>query len=171
MSVITTKKPFEEVVSKIESGKNLSTLVVGCDKCAKISKTGGTEETLEMIRLLKERGIKVFEKNGLPYALEDGLCDPKAVSKWASNLSESDTNSLQLLVLSCGAGLKCLRDNLKKVRIIAGLNTLGPGVKGELACLSCGDCTFGDEGCRMTKIVEIQSNYLSKSYKESRSKE
>jgi hypothetical protein len=50
MSVMTAKKPFEGVLSKVEAGENLFTLVVGCNKCAKISKTGGTEATLEMIK-------------------------------------------------------------------------------------------------------------------------
>lgn len=40
MSVITTKKDFEEVLLKNSEKKELKTLVVGCNKCAKISKTG-----------------------------------------------------------------------------------------------------------------------------------
>lgn len=164
MSVITTKKDFEEVLLKISEKKELKTLVVGCNKCAKISKTGGIDETVEMNSLLKSKGIQLFEKEGLSYALDDGLCDPKAVSKWCEQIPDSDLDSLQILVLSCGAGLKCMRDNLPKTRIIPGLNTLGPGVKGELACLSCGDCSFGEEGCRMIKITSIKTSYLQKSY-------
>lgn len=70
--------------------------------------------------LLKSKGIQLFEKEGLFYALDDGLCEPKAVSKWCEQIPDSDLDSLQILVLSCGAGLKCMKDNLPKTRIIPG---------------------------------------------------
>jgi hypothetical protein len=57
----------------------------------------------------------------------------------------------QILVLSCGAGLKCVRDTLPGVRIVPGLDTLGPGVKAELACLACGRCEFAEGGCKMLR--------------------
>lgn len=165
MSVITVKKPFDEVLAKIKKNGDLRTLVIGCDKCARISQTGGTDEVKKMKNLLSQNGVALYEKKGLKEALEEGLCDPEAVSVYLRAIDRRDLSGIQLLILSCGAGLKCVKDNFPQTKIIPGLNTLGPGVKGELACLSCGDCSFDDEGCRMTKITKIQFEALSKSYR------
>lgn len=102
------------------------------------------------------------ETTGLVDAVEEGLCDPKAVPERLKSLAGSD--DYQILVLSCGAGLKCVRDSLPGVRLIPGLDTLGPGVKGDLACLACGDCRFGTSGCKMLRIAEEQARRLSQGY-------
>ncbi len=44
MSVITRKKPESEVRGALMQRGDLAVVVVGCDKCAKTSKTGGSEQ-------------------------------------------------------------------------------------------------------------------------------
>lgn len=59
---------------------------------------------------------------------------------------------LRVVVVGCD---KCAK---------TGLDSLGPGVKSELACLACGDCQFDQGGCRRLAIVEEQARRLSRSY-------
>ena len=163
MSVITTSKRYEDIQDALRQRRDLGVVVLGCDKCAKISKTGGQEEVRSLRAKLSESGLTIGSAEGVVDAVEEGLCDPKAVSERLQPLVEK-TSDIQMLVLSCGAGLKCVRDTLPGVRLVAGLDTLGPGVKGDLACLACGDCRFGEAGCKMLEIAKAQANRLSNGY-------
>ena len=163
MSVITVAKPAEEIVARLTRRPDLPVVVIGCDKCAKLSHTGGVEEVLAMRRFLRGSSCRLWEVEGLPDAVEEGLCDPKAVPGRVAPLA-SEASKIQVLVLSCGAGLKCVRDALPGAVIVPGLDTLGPGVKGELACLSCGHCRFGEDGCAMLPLSRLRAERLSCSY-------
>jgi len=163
MSVITMSKPKDDVVSALARRAELEVVVLGCDKCAKVSKTGGSEEVRSIRLELSRAGIPVRNVAGLVDAVEEGLCDAKAVSERLQRLLPGD-GAFQVLVLSCGAGLKCVRDVLPGVRLVPGLDTLGPGVKGDLACLACGDCRFGDEGCKMLSLAGEHAARLKASY-------
>jgi hypothetical protein len=163
MSVITKQKPFEKIVESLNRNSGLPVVVLGCDKCAKISETGGTVQVKKMKIKLSEEGFKVLNVEGVPEAIEEGLCDLEAVKKKIRGLKEVDIK-YQILILSCGAGLKCVRDIIEKAVIIPGLETLGPGVKGELACIACGDCQFDNNGCKMLRILDDQVSKLRKSY-------
>jgi len=163
MSVITVSKPLEDVCRLLGRRPGVPTVVLGCDKCAKLSHTGGAEEVRLLRPRLRESGIPIGEVPGLPDAVEEGLCDPKAVPERLAVL-KGNAGDFQILVLSCGAGLKCVRDTLPGAVILPGLDTLGPGVKGELACLSCGHCRFGEDGCAMLGVARLQAERLVLSY-------
>ena len=163
MSVITVRKGYDELHAALLVRGDLPVIVLGCDKCAKTSKTGGAEEVRELRDRLRTSGLMLRETAGLVDAVEEGLCDPKAVPERLRPLAGTERD-FQVVVLSCGAGLKCVRDALPGVRLVPGLDTLGPGVKGELACLACGQCEFGEAGCRMLRIAEEQARRLSRGY-------
>ena len=163
MSVITASKPYEDVSAALSRRGDLRVIVLGCDKCAKTSKTGGVEEVKALRKRLESSGFMLFDAVGLVDAVEEGLCDPKAVPERLKPLFGS-SQEFQILVLSCGAGLKCVRDTLPGVRIVPGLDTLGPGVKGDLACISCGRCEFGEAGCKMLGLAKEQAERLAGSY-------
>jgi len=163
MSVITASKRYDELHGAISKRGDLQVVVLGCDKCAKTSKTGGAEEVRELRDRLRTSGLMLRETAGLVDAVEEGLCDPKAVPERLRPLAGTERD-FQVVVLSCGAGLKCVRDALPGVRLVPGLDTLGPGVKGDLACLACGQCEFGETGCKMLRIAEEQARRLSRGY-------
>ena len=163
MSVITVSKSFSEVSDLLGRRADVPAVVLGCDKCAKLSHTGGAEEVRLLRQRLSDSGVGVAEVPGLPDAVEEGLCDPKAVPERLAVL-KGNAGDFQILVLSCGAGLKCVKDTLPGTVILPGLDTLGPGVKGELACLSCGHCRFGQEGCAMLAVARLQAERLVLGY-------
>jgi len=163
MSVITISKSYEELHGLVSKRGDLPIVVLGCDKCAKTSKTGGAQEARELRDRLRASGLMLRETTGLVDAVEEGLCDPKAVPERLKPLVGAG-HDYQIVVLSCGAGLKCVRDTLPGVRLVPGLDTLGPGVKGELACLACGHCEFAEGGCKMLRLAEEQARRLSRAY-------
>jgi hypothetical protein len=162
MSVITMSKRFEDVVAALGAHPELPVVVLGCDKCAKTSGTGGAVEVRTMRERLAASGLNVLEASGLVDAVEEGLCDPQAVPVRLGPLAGA--SPCQVLVLSCGAGLKCVRDAVPGTRLVPGLDTLGPGVKGDLACLACGDCRFDEGGCRRVRLAEEQAWRLAAGY-------
>ena len=167
MSVITASKTYDDIHAALSARGDLRVVVLGCDKCAKTSKTGGANEVRELRDRLRTSGLMLRETAGLVDAVEEGLCDPKAVPERLEPLA-GEERDYQILLLSCGAGLKCVRDALPGVRLVPGLDTLGPGVKGELACLACGHCEFAEAGCRMLRLAEEQARRLSRGYPLSR---
>ena len=142
---------------------DLHLVVLGCNKCAKTCNTGGAEQVREVRNRIRQGGTMILEADGLADAIDEGLCDTEAVETSLAPLKKHQ-GLYQILVLGCGAGLKCLRDLLPNVRLVPGLDTLGPGVGDQLACISCGDCRFGTEGCAMTSIMRVQSDGLERSY-------
>jgi hypothetical protein len=166
VSVITASKRYEELHRTVSDRGDLAVVILGCDKCAKLSKTGGAQEVRDLRERFRGSGLMLRETTGLVDAVEEGLCDSKAVAGRLAPLA-GVANDYQIVVLSCGAGLKCVRDILRGVRLVAGLDTLGPGVGGELACLACGHCEFGEAGCRMLRLADEQAQRLSRAYPKS----
>ncbi|AEF95884.1 hypothetical protein [Methanotorris igneus] len=162
MAVITIKKDFVEIKRKLMEKNVKTVMVIGCGICAKSSKTGGPEEVKEMKKMLIEEGFRIFEDENLPDSLEDGLCRYSAVEKLAKSVDVDSFDSI--LVLACGAGLKCIADNFKDKKIISGVNTIGIGIKEKLVCLACGDCGFDDGVCKRLAIIEEINKHLKRSY-------
>ncbi len=54
MSVITASKSYDDVHRAVTERGDLEIVVLGCDKCAKTSRTGGAA-SIELPRRLKER--------------------------------------------------------------------------------------------------------------------
>jgi hypothetical protein len=163
MSVITASKNYDDVLETLKRRGDLQAVVLGCNKCAKLNRTGGTQEVRQLRKRLGDSGLALRDTEGLVDALEEGLCDPKAAAERLKPLIGSPPD-YQVLVLACGAGLKCVRDTLPAARIVAGLDTLGPGVMGDLACLACGRCEFDEAGCKMLRVVKEQADRLSQGF-------
>ncbi len=91
MSVITVKKDRVEIESHLRERGDLKVVIIGCDKCAKTSNTGGTEQVREMKKQLRDRGFMLRDVEGLVDAVEEGLCDPKAVPERLAPLKSHDS--------------------------------------------------------------------------------
>jgi len=162
MSVVTVKKDIDEIKKKLVEKNVNNLMVIGCGMCAKSSKTGGPEEVIDMKKILSENKFKIFKSDNLPEVLDEGLCRYSDVQKLSENIKGKSFDSI--LVLACGAGLKAISDNFKDKTIISGINTIGIGIKENLVCLACGDCSFDDGICNRLSIIEEINNHLKKSY-------
>ncbi|WP_421078066.1 hypothetical protein Mjas_01665 [Methanothermococcus sp. Ax23] len=146
MSVVTTKKDINEIIRKLIENNVNTVMIIGCGMCAKSCKTGGLDEVRAMKNMLSKRGFKIFENKSIPEVLNDGACRYRTVRKLSEYTDGESFDSI--LVLACGAGLKTISDNFKDKTIIAGLNTIGIGMKEKLVCLACGDCSFNNGVCK-----------------------
>ncbi len=162
MSVVTVSKDREDVVRELARYPDAMVHVLGCGKCARVSRTGGRDQVIEMRAFLKTRGVALTAEDLEPLTVEDGACDPDAVGLAAGALRNAGIDAL--LVLACGAGLHCVASAMPGTTIIPGLDTLGPGVKDQLSCLACGDCRFAAGECKMVALARVASEKLSGAY-------
>ena len=160
MSVVTGQKPLDEVIGGLRATPPSRVLVLGCGKCAKVSRTGGDEQVRAMRDALSSEGFDLV--TDVETTVEDGACDPEAVGAFGSRVAGGGFDAM--LCLMCGAGLKCVQDALPGKRVIPGLNTLGPGVKDLLACTACGDCGFESGACKMVRVSDDAARRLRQSY-------
>ena len=56
MTIITTKKPFEEVLGALKNVNKIG--LISCGSCAAMCQTGGTEGAKEMAEKLEEIAAK-----------------------------------------------------------------------------------------------------------------
>jgi hypothetical protein len=168
MSVVTVQKQLSEIRGFLDASRPSGVYVLGCDKCAKLNQTGGTEEVKSMRESLRSLGYPVLPTVQNVFAIEDGACSPKAVGEAARMLQGAAFDTV--LVMACGAGLKCVADALPGKTVLPALNTLGPGVKEQLACLACGDCRFAEGKCKMLALADLCHARLAECYEGAKTK-
>ena len=89
----TTPKPFEEIKNALEGYEKLA--VIGCDGCAKVCMTGGSDQVVEMAEKLKEKGKNVV----LALSPERTVCG-QTRPRWIRIWTELEQSAQAVLVLS-----------------------------------------------------------------------
>ena len=155
----TTKKPMEEILGALEGYRKVA--VVGCDGCAKVCLTGGTDEVAAMARDLKAKGkdviLAVTPERTCNVAKSDPVLKPVQ-----DQLQEADA----VLVLGCGGAVQITR-HLTEVYgltlpVKTGLDSVGhmdtliPGTLAVEQCQECGQCILNETGgiCPVTKCAK-----------------
>lgn len=159
----TAKKPFPEVLEALEGYHRVA--VVGCDGCAKVCLTGGTEEVAALAQQLKEQGKDiVFE------ATPERTCHVAKSHAVLDAFREKMQEAEALIVLGCGGAVQITRQVTEEygltLPVKTGLNSIGHMdtiVAGEIAleqCQECGDCILNDTGgiCPVTKCAKSLLN-------------
>lgn len=159
----TTPKPFEEISRALENYEKVA--VIGCDGCAKVCMTGGSDQVLEMAEKLKEKGKTVL------FALSpERTCyvgkTKTALDPHLDKLKSADA----VLVLGCGGAVqitrKVIEDYDLTLPVKVGLDSVGHMdtlIMGELAieqCQECGQCILNETGgiCPVTKCAKSLLN-------------
>jgi ferredoxin len=155
----TTKKPLDEIMQALQGFDKVA--VVGCDGCAKVCLTGGTDEVAALAQELKARGKDiVFE------ATPERTCNVVKAHPILEPLKDQIKASDALLVLGCGGAVQITRHLTEQygitVAVKTGLNSVGhmdTVIGGTLAleqCQECGDCILNDTGgiCPVTKCAK-----------------
>jgi hypothetical protein len=159
----TTKKPFAEVLGALAGYEKVA--VVGCDGCAKVCLTGGSEQVAELAQQLRDRG-----KNIVLESTPERTCHIQkshgALDPLMDRLKEADA----VLVLGCGGAVQIARQVTEEhglaLPVKVGLNSVGhmdTTVAGLVAleqCQECGDCILNDTGgiCPFTKCAKSLLN-------------
>ncbi|MBN1872090.1 MAG: methylenetetrahydrofolate reductase C-terminal domain-containing protein [Candidatus Omnitrophica bacterium] len=151
--MITTKqKERSEILKSLEG--QCKVFIVGCGECATACKTGGEEEVKEMKAFLEANG-KVVTGFVIPDAPCVSSQTRTALGKNKKIVKESDA----ILVMACGLGAQCLKENLKEDKAVHVSNdTLFIGEidrEGNFLerCSACGECILELTGgiCPVTR--------------------
>ncbi|MFX1238452.1 MAG: methylenetetrahydrofolate reductase C-terminal domain-containing protein [Promethearchaeota archaeon] len=162
MTVITTKKPFEEVLGAIKDAKKI--IIVSCGSCAAMCQTGGTEGAQEMAKKLKEKGFEITT-----VIVPEEVCDNRVIMNDFRKIEHDLNNTDAILTLSCGLGVASITEVLTKkhpnIPVFIGTNTEFMGMTERIGrfymrCRGCGDCLLNETGgiCPITTCAKSLMN-------------
>ncbi|MFX1391175.1 MAG: methylenetetrahydrofolate reductase C-terminal domain-containing protein [Promethearchaeota archaeon] len=162
MTIITTKKPFEEVLTAIKDTKKIG--IVSCGSCAAMCQTGGEEGAKEMAEKLEKEGFEIKL-----VIVPDEVCDNREMIKDFRKLDEELQEIDAILTLSCGLGVasivKVLERKHPNIPVFIGTNTEFMGMTERIGrfymrCRGCGDCLLNETGgiCPITTCAKSLMN-------------
>jgi ferredoxin len=162
MTIITTKKPFEEVLTAIKDTKRIG--IVSCGSCAAMCQTGGEEGAKEMAEKLEKEGFEIKL-----VIVPDEVCDNREMIKDFRKLDEELQEIDAILTLSCGLGVasivKVLERKHPNIPVFIGTNTEFMGMTERIGrfymrCRGCGDCLLNETGgiCPITTCAKSLMN-------------
>lgn len=138
--IITKKKNIDDITKSLE-GKD-SVYLFGCNSCAEQCKTGGTEELAAMEETLTGKGFMVSGSS-----IVDETCYSQLVKREFRKV-EAIKKADAILVLSCGAGVKCVADEAEAAQpvlpaldsmFLSSVERVGRFFEG---CSLCGECVL-----------------------------
>ena len=162
MVTITTKKPFEEVLTALKNVNKIA--IVSCGSCAALCQTGGTEGAKEMKEKLEKEGFSITS-----VVVSDEVCDNRLMMKDLRKIDEDIQNSDAILNLSCGSGahsiLKVISKKYPKLPVFSANDTQFIGMTERIGrfykfCAACGQCLLNETGgiCPVTTCAKSLMN-------------
>ena len=98
----TVKKPLKEVLEALAGYQKVA--VVGCDGCAKVAKSGGSDEVAEMAGILAALG-----KNIVFMVTPERTCNIMKAHESMDPLKDQAPQAEAMLVLGCGGAVQIVR--------------------------------------------------------------
>jgi len=162
MTIITTKKPFEEVLGALKNVNKIG--LVSCGSCAAMCQTGGTEGAKEMAEKLEQEGFEVVIT-----IVSEEVCDNRVMMKDFRKIDEELGEIDAILTLSCGLGVASIIQVLSKkhpdIPVFISNNTEFMGMTERIGrfymrCRGCGDCLLNETGgiCPITTCAKSLMN-------------
>jgi ferredoxin len=161
--IATAKKPEAEILQTIGTYHKL--MVVGCNGCAKVCKTGGEAEVAVMADQLRAYGKEVILE-----VTPERTCFINHTLACLEGKEKELKESEAILVLGCGGALQIVRQATEELGLTMpvkiALNSVGhmdTVVAGALAleqCQECGECVLNETGgiCPVTKCAKSLLN-------------
>jgi ferredoxin len=119
----TAKKPFQEVLHALDGFHRLG--IVGCDGCAKVCHTGGSDEVAGLAAQLTEQAKTIIFA-----AAPERPCQAAAAKAALEPLQDRLQACDALLILGCGLALQIIYYITETLGVAlplkSGLKTLGP---------------------------------------------
>ncbi|MFX1259205.1 MAG: methylenetetrahydrofolate reductase C-terminal domain-containing protein [Promethearchaeota archaeon] len=162
MTVITTKKPFEEILRVLMDANKI--IIISCNLCAAMCQTGGIEGANEIAEKLEKEGFKIIK-----IIVPEECCDQRVMKKEIRQIDEEINDADAILTLSCGLGaqsiIKVLEGKYPNKPVYIGTNTEFMGVTERIGrfymrCQGCGDCLLNETGgiCPITTCAKSLMN-------------
>lgn len=159
----TTPKPLEEIKGALDGFEKVA--VIGCDGCAKVCKSGGSQQVAELAEMIRSQGKQVvFE------ATPERTCYANKTKETLEPYREALNGTEAVIVMGCGGAVqitrKVIEDYGLTMPIKTALDSVGHMdtlVFGELAmeqCQECGECILNETGgiCPVTKCAKSLLN-------------
>jgi ferredoxin len=162
MTIITTKKPFEEILGAMRQVKKIA--LISCGSCAAMCQTGGTEGAKEMAEKLEQEGFEITT-----VIVPEEVCDNRVMKKDIRKIAEQLEYTDAILTLSCGLGVasitEVLSNKFPQIPVFIGTNTEFMGMTERIGrfymrCRGCGDCLLNETGgiCPITTCAKSLMN-------------
>lgn len=162
MTIITTKKPFEEILGVLKNMNKIG--LVSCGNCAAMCQTGGTEGAKEIVKKLEQEGFEVVVT-----IVPEEVCDNRVMMKDFRKIEEDLQNINAILTLSCGLGVASITQVLSRMHpeipVFITTNTEFMGMTERIGrfyqrCNGCGDCLLNETGgiCPITTCAKSLMN-------------
>ncbi|MBA7544336.1 hypothetical protein ES705_36691 [subsurface metagenome] len=162
MTIITKKKPFEEVLGALKNVNKIG--LVSCGSCAAMCQTGGTEGAKEMAEKLEQEGFEIVIT-----IVPEEVCDNRVMMKDFRKIDEELGEIDAILTLSCGLGVASIIQVLSKkhpdIPVFISNNTEFMGMTERIGrfymrCRGCGDCLLNETGgiCPITTCAKSLMN-------------
>ncbi|MEW5759099.1 MAG: methylenetetrahydrofolate reductase C-terminal domain-containing protein [Candidatus Omnitrophota bacterium] len=150
--IVTQQKPFEETLDLLKGYNKI--FIIGCGECATVAHTGGEREALAYKAKLEARGKEI-----VGFCIPQAPCISPVLKKELVKNIDKIKQADAILILSCGAGLQSLKENLGfDLIIVPGCNSLFSASVDKFSnffevCSNCGDCILGKTGgiCPVTR--------------------
>ena len=159
----TVQKPFEEILAALEDYSSLA--VIGCDGCAKVCQSGGSEQVAELAEKLRQAGKDIVLE-----ATPERTCYLAKTHAALDDKQEDLKKAQGLLVLGCGGAVQITRavteDYDLIVPVMTGVDSIGhmdtleTGILALEQCQECGECILNETGgiCPVTKCAKSLLN-------------
>lgn len=162
MTIITTKKPFDEILTAIKNTNKIG--IVSCGSCAAMCQTGGTEVAKEMAEKLEKEGFEIKV-----VLVPEEVCDNRVMMKDFRKIDEDLKDTDAILALSCGLGVasitKVLTRKYSHIPVFISNNTEFMGMTERIGrfymrCRGCGQCLLNETGgiCPLTTCAKALMN-------------
>lgn len=140
--IITEPKPYEEVKEMAKDFKKL--IIIGCQDCASICQTGGSEQVKEMAAKLEADGHEIVAT-----LMSQNPCDTRVIKRDIGFIEDELGKADAIISMACGLGsqdIARITKDLKK-KIIPTNNTLFMGQIERLGryyelCCGCDNCVL-----------------------------
>ncbi len=162
MTIITTKKPFEEILTAIKFTNKIS--IVSCGSCAALCQTGGTEGAKEMGEKLEKEGFEIKV-----VLVPEEVCDNRVMMTDFRKIDDDLKDTDAILALTCGLGVasitKVLARKYSHIPVFISNNTEFMGMTERIGrfymrCRGCGQCLLNETGgiCPLTTCAKALMN-------------
>jgi hypothetical protein len=150
--IITKQKSPQDILKALKD--KVRVFIVGCGDCAATCKTGGEEEVFAMAGFLKKQG-----KTVTGFVTPDVTCAAAQAKIAFAKNKEALKNSDAILVLACGSGVQCVRENDRlNLDVLPGCDSLFAALidkdnNFQEVCSCCGECVLDltDGICPVTR--------------------
>ncbi|MHA1129166.1 MAG: methylenetetrahydrofolate reductase C-terminal domain-containing protein, partial [Candidatus Helarchaeota archaeon] len=120
--IITEAKPYEEIKEMAKDFKKL--IVIGCQDCASICQTGGSEQVKEIAAKLEADGHEIVAT-----LMSQNPCDTRVLKRDLKFIEDELGNADAIISMACGLGSQDIAKLTKElgIKVIPTNNTLFMG--------------------------------------------